>query len=160
MTTCIAQTIAAIPQASWSITLETNVSQAMRDAGTRGRLRRDLRPHGRFDMLLWWGNGEPRAVIEVKHRVWGFGAVRDDLSRLCSAVRNRRNITFQCGILAFAVLRGDGRKTARDWAEDRYDSVVRSAKEFASLEGLAANDHRSSLDVDEGAGIAGALVIR
>ena len=160
MTTCIAQKVAAIPRAAWSITLETNVRQAMRDAGTRGRLRRDLRPQGRFDILLWWGNGEPRAVIEVKHRVWGFGAVRDDLSRLCGAVRNRRNNTFQCGILAFAVLRGDGRRTARQWAEERYDSVVRGAKAFASPQGVAVEDYRKRLDVADGAGIAAALVIR
>ena len=50
------------------ITLENNAASAIEDAGAKGRgkLHSAIRPNGRFDILLWWGNGKPRAPIEVK----------------------------------------------------------------------------------------------
>ncbi|SFO99525.1 hypothetical protein [Hydrogenimonas thermophila] len=52
------------------ITLEDNVKEILNnaDAKIKGYLGQKLRADGRSDIVLWWANGTPRGIIEVKHR--------------------------------------------------------------------------------------------
>ena len=54
------------------ITLENNTKSTISEAGGlgKGRLPRDLRERGKVDILLWWGNNKPRAVIEIKNFIY------------------------------------------------------------------------------------------
>ena len=56
------------------ITLENNSTVTIKDAGARGRgrLPKDIREKGKVDILLWWGNDTPRAVIEIKNYIYDF----------------------------------------------------------------------------------------
>ena len=60
----VARSIAALDGAKF-ITLEHGAKSAIENAGAKGkgRLHRDIREKGKVDILLWWGDGSPRAVI-------------------------------------------------------------------------------------------------
>ncbi|MDE0036822.1 MAG: hypothetical protein OXU77_04560 [Gammaproteobacteria bacterium] len=160
MTTYIAREIAAVPAASWSLALEADVRETMKQSGQGRRRRRALRPDGRFDMLLSWGNRKPRAVIEVKQNVRGFWAVRADLARVTAALGSKEN-SLQCGILAFFMAMPDGvRKAARDRVWTRYESLVAKSKQFAGSQGLRLDARNGGVSVDDGAALAVTLVVK
>lgn len=108
LTTYIAREICTI-EGSYSLTLESNVKETVENAGGTGRggLHEAVRPSGRFDITLYWGNGCPRAVIEVKNQV----AIAADMKKDIIRVKNllRRKNTFQFGLVAFYTSRGKKR---------------------------------------------------
>ena len=105
MTTYIAKEIFDRGKHSHYITLEHNTARAVKDAGgqRRGRPRHDLRPKGRFDILLWYANGYPRAIIEVKRQVNSFNCIEDDVNPICSVLDQKKSIRH--GIISYIVVR-------------------------------------------------------
>lgn len=94
------------------ITLENNSSDALSDAGVRGRgrLPRDIIKKGRVDIILWWGNDTPRAAIEIKKYIYDFTKYEKDIKRIKQYLLRE----YQFGILAYF-----------DWAEDgRHKSAT------------------------------------
>ena len=100
------------------ITLEHSASAAIEDAGARGRgrLHSDIRANGRFDILLWWANGKPRAPIEVKCQVTKMDKIRADIKRISKVVhRKKDNSTINFGAMVFYTsFRGDNLFSAKD----------------------------------------------
>ena len=86
------------------VNVEDPVEAAIQDAGGwgRGRIPEDMRPTGKFDIVLSDGTRThtPFAIIEVKlasapNEVW------DDATRICRALSRRNRI--RCGMLALVV---------------------------------------------------------
>ena len=84
------------------IALESNVGVSIDDAGGvgRGKVSDRLRLNGRFDILLSWASGNPRAIIEVKNRVVRFADIEEDVARIVSVLRRERT-SFWCGLISF-----------------------------------------------------------
>lgn len=103
LTTYIAKEVSlAAKRRTFYIALERSVRGSVDDAGGvgRGRISDRLRLDGKFDLLISWANGYPRAIVEVKKQVATFTALKADLDRIVSVLR-RESTTFRCGLLAF-----------------------------------------------------------
>lgn len=79
------------------ITLEDNIKDTLHSAESKikGRLSQYMRSNGRADIILWWGNkGTPRAIIEVKHRVYKFTNIQEDLDRIIEVLKKESHLQF------------------------------------------------------------------
>ena len=101
LTMYIAKELWKMPGSKY-LTLEPNVRRTVKDAGGigRGRVSRDIRQDGKFDIVLYWKRGTPRAIIEVKNQVDSGSKIWPDVDRIIAMLRNRDN-SFQCGLIAF-----------------------------------------------------------
>ncbi len=91
---------------SGETTIEDGVRQTMKIAGANGpgKPRNGLRKGGRFDLVLWWKQGTPRAVIEVKHPLYSPSKVfEDDIIRIRDVLDAslKTGGSFQFGGLSF-----------------------------------------------------------
>ena len=111
VTTSIFREIATLSSRSYYITLEHGVRDTIDDAGglMPGRPRQSLRIDGRYDIVLWWANGTPRAVMEVKSQISGFSGISDDVTRLCATLSGAKN-GIRCGLIAYYESFGDGQR--------------------------------------------------
>jgi hypothetical protein len=67
------------------LTIEHSCRDAIEsDCGKRrGKLAQASRPNGRIDLLLWWANDSPRAVVEIKNNVHNYkGQCEADIDRI------------------------------------------------------------------------------
>ena len=101
ITTYIANEIATYRRMKYYITLEQGTRAAMSDAGgmKQGQPRKDLRLNGRVDIVLWWADGSPRIVIEVKNHIYGYWQINKDVARICSVLD--QNNSIRRGLAAF-----------------------------------------------------------
>ncbi|MEH6708583.1 MAG: hypothetical protein V7667_11485 [Alloalcanivorax venustensis] len=102
ITTYVAKEIGKIPGAKL-VTIESSAKQTMKDAGGSrvGRPARAARLGGRFDLLLWYANGYPRAVIEIKSQS-SIDAVLKDVDRIQSVLKGRSSSsTLNFGIIGY-----------------------------------------------------------
>ena len=108
VTTYIAKHISGIEDKSFYLTLEHKVRDAIDEAGglPPGKPPDVLRRNGKFDILVWWANETPRAVIEVKKQVKRFSDIKADVSRIC-AILSIPDTSFRCGFIAYYTSRGD-----------------------------------------------------
>lgn len=87
------------------VELEMSIGQALKlaNATQKGRRPGNLNGAKRFDVVLWWkSKKKPRAIVEVKHGIRGFGPLEPDVLRICEALqRNSEFNSFQCGFVAF-----------------------------------------------------------
>ena len=160
MTTCIAREISSHRQFGYSVTLENNVRAAIDDAGGmgRGRPRNDLRPDGKFDILLWWANDTPRTVIEVKKHIRQFRRIRSDVARICG-VLNQAD-TIRNGLVAYySSLAGEPRQLRR-LMSDRLATIEDEARKYVERrEMILDHCHRRTTVVQDSAWTAGVLNI-
>ena len=149
VTTYIARQISTISDKTFYLTLENNVRDGIRDAGgASGRPRKDLRFNGKFDILLWWANGTPRAIIEVKNQVTSFAKIKDDVSRISAALKHQN--TIRCGFIAYYTSLTDGeRKPAKNRVETRVDGVESAVKKFANDNDLKFKRYPGKVVKDE-----------
>ena len=136
LTVCIAQEITKTP-GSHFLTLENNVRATIEEAGRlrRGGQPKNLRLKGRFDIVVWWGNGVPRAVIEVKNQPSGFSSIQEDVARICSTLKAETDI--RCGLIAYYLSFCSGeRKEAEDRLTDRVDELSEKARNYVRNEGM------------------------
>lgn len=131
VTTYIARQISTISDRTFYLTLENNVRDGIKDAGGgKGRPRKDLRFNGKFDILLWWANGTPRAIIEVKNQVPGYSKIKYDASRISAALSQQN--TIRCGFIAYYTSLADSTgKLAKNRVDERVCKVASAVKEFA-----------------------------
>lgn len=124
------------------VTLEGNVDETIRLSGSKrtGRPRSTIRKDGRFDVVLWFANGVPRAVIEVKHPLYlPTDAFRKDILRMRDVlVSNRKaggSIEF-CSLGFWMDAENPQRKhqSPEHRIQERYDRLVEEAKTLVSKE--------------------------
>ena len=84
------------------VNVEDPVEAAIQDAGGwgRGRIAEDMRPTGKFDIVLSDKSHSPFAIIEVK-MASAPSDVYDDTTRICRALNRRNSIRY--GMLALVV---------------------------------------------------------
>nr|WP_024307799.1 hypothetical protein [Pseudomonas sp. P818] len=110
LTTYIARELDALPGAKF-VTVESHGQSAITDAGATvpGPKPRKARLRGRFDVLLWWANSTPRAVIEVKNQPRGQSGWFHDIERITSVLGIGRDSTsMQFGAFAYYYSAVDG----------------------------------------------------
>jgi len=73
----------------------------------RGKKPKELRYHGRCDLVLWYSSGDPRAVIEVKRNHGNYLADIKRLSTLLKADLGLEFSVFACCIQRKRNKRGD-----------------------------------------------------
>lgn len=137
------------------VTLETNTKSALEDAGAkgRGRLHWHIRQDGRFDILLWWANGTPRAPIEVKVQVTNANRILADVRRIEKVVlRKRSNSTIDFGLIVYYISLKDaesGLPSAKQKIEKRIKDIFDDV--FIELNGkcrLAQETSKIHIDQD------------
>ena len=114
------------------ITLEHGSSNAIENAGAkgRGRLSRDIREKGKIDILLWWANDTPRAIIELKNQIYSKGQYDKDIKRIKSFLeRKNSKSTLQFGVFAFYESASTGaQKTAKEKIKARISNIYTNAQ--------------------------------
>ena len=103
-TTSIAKEIAKSIKNKRSLTLEAGVRKSIEEAGGlgKGAPSKKLRLKGKFDILVRWASGKPRAIIEVKKHPENFSHIKADIERIIEVLRLRDGeTTFRCGLIAY-----------------------------------------------------------
>jgi hypothetical protein len=146
------------------VTLESNVYQTLKDAQavSLGAPKKKLRQGGRFDVVVWWGDGSPRVAIEVKNQVWSYAHIHKDVERIENVLqRNKENASFQFGIIAFYTSCVDNSRTkARKILERRTETLLDRTSEHVS-DSISVEMVRGKIRVvDDSAWVATCLVLR
>ena len=149
MTTYIAREIASHRNFDYSVTLENSVKAAIDDAGGmgQGRPRNDLRPHGRFDILLWWANNTPRTVIEVKRHIRQFRPIQSDVARICS-VLNQAD-TIRNGLVAYYSSLADEPSQLRSLMSIRLEEIEEEARNYVERRGMILDHLHQGTKLDQ-----------
>ena len=132
LTTYIAKEVSLVAKrCTFYIDVEPSVRVSVDDAGGvgRGRIGDRLRLYGKFDLLIYWANGNPRTIVEVKNKVTTFAALEADLDRVISVLR-RESTTFRCGVLAFYTSVDSNSEPARDRLLRRVTTIESAAKDY------------------------------
>ena len=109
------------------VTLESNVKTVTIESGSKKRLSKKARPKGRCDIVVYYADECPRAVIEVKnsHSNKGFYS---DAVRIEEMLKEDSRL--QAGILAGYISRNvDDPESAVSNVEKRPDRILEKLKE-------------------------------
>ncbi len=108
------------------ILLEPNVDLIMKIAGATGpgRPRFSTRKKGRTDIVLFYDNATPRAIIEIKSPLLHMTeSAANDIQRINDMlIKNAQGSSFQFGMLAFY-------SYATKQLENKLDTILTHAKE-------------------------------
>lgn len=145
------------------ITIEHSAYDALDYAGAvgKGRLHGDIRSNGRFDLLLWWAKGFPRAVIEVKNRVFNKTQYESDLKRITAVLRRKKQeSTIEFGAFVFyTATDNSSTKSAQDILEQRITTIQKNAQDIVGR-AFIATLHTSEICVENKSGwFAGCILI-
>lgn len=130
LTVKIAESIANLEKTKF-VTLEDNVDYVLGYANAKGsgKIHPDIRKDGRFDIVLWWAGGTPRAVIEVKNGVLIFKKIEDDVKRIKEVLKRKsENSKFQFGIIAFYISQ-QYKKSAKEQLQKQINNIFERVKE-------------------------------
>lgn len=130
LTVKIAECIANLEKTKF-VTLEDNVDYVLGHANAKGsgRIHPDIRKDGRFDIVLWWAGGTPRAVIEVKNGVLIFKKIEDDVKRIKEVLKRKpKNSKFQFGVIAFYISQ-QYKKSAKEQLQKQINNIFEQVKE-------------------------------
>ncbi|MGD9623986.1 MAG: hypothetical protein AB7U51_04945 [Arcobacter sp.] len=137
MTVKIAQKIDEIDKNKF-ITLEDNVEKILdiANAKGRGKLPTKIRSNGRFDIVVWWANGHPRAIIEVKNSVYKFANIEEDIIRICKTLnRKSADSKIQYGFIAFYICNAY-KNNAKEKLFNKINKIYEQAKKLILEENL------------------------
>lgn len=161
ITTCIANQISTL-EGSKYLTLENGASDAIVDAGARGRgrLHSHIREAGRVDILLWWADGTPRAIIEVKNQINYLGQYHDDIKRIDKFLkRSPGTSSLQFGLFAFYDSAVNGpRKSAKLKVADKLANIHGECKSLLGKQ-FSASLHKSEIHEEEDSAWAAACLL-
>ena len=133
ITSTVAKSIFAI-QGPKYLTLENNVRSAIEDAGAKGcgRLSADFRQNGRADITLWWADGTPRAIVEIKNQMFSNFQLEKDIRRIKAfLLRRREATTYQFGAFGFyGSATGDNQEHISEKLESKTSDVLERTREL------------------------------
>jgi len=123
----IAENISSVNQSQY-ITLEDNLEYLLNEAGAYKKdcIFENIRENGRSDIVLWWGNGTPRAIIEVKNSVFNFSKIEKDILRIQGVLKKESKIQF--GIIAFYTDIGSRKGDAEFKLIKRIEKIYKEIK--------------------------------
>ncbi|TKI70282.1 hypothetical protein FCU45_03045 [Sulfurimonas crateris] len=127
ITVKIAENIAKINGAKY-ITLEDNVKYILDLAQLKGKAQASekARANGRSDIVLWYGNEKPRAIIEVKNAVFGLNNILEDIERIQDVLEK---FTLQFCLIAFYMDRHYEKGNANQKVEENVYKIFEETKE-------------------------------
>ncbi|GLQ74060.1 hypothetical protein [Vibrio penaeicida] len=162
ITSCLAQSLNQMPGSKY-VTIENGAYDALDYAGAvgKGRLHGDIRSNGRFDLLLWWAKGDPRAVIEVKNRVLNKTQYEADLKRITAVLKRKKlESTMEFGAFAFYSATDDSStKNSSEILIQRQATIQKNAQDIVGDE-FCATLHSSDIKIEGESGwFAGCLLI-
>ena len=131
ITVKIAENIAKINKNQY-ITLEDNVDYILdiSNAKDNGKAHNKVRANGRTDIVLWWANGTPRAIIEVKNSVFRLNKISKDIDRIQEILKTKKDkTTLQFGLIAFYIDRGYKKGNAKEKIKNRIYKIDKEIKE-------------------------------
>lgn len=162
-TVYVAKEIAKIAGSKF-ITLENNAKSAIKDAGAmgRGKLHGNIRENGRFDILLWWANGTPRAPIEVKCQVKDADKIMLDIKRIKEVVhRNKHDASFNFGAVVFYSSRRDDKTfKAKAKLEQSLKNILAAVKKEVGDSCQVSMDQSKIYVDDDSAWVGAAIVLK
>ncbi|WP_027390639.1 hypothetical protein [Chrysiogenes arsenatis] len=164
ITCSIAKRIAEADGAKY-LTLENGSTNALKDAGAlgRGKLSHKIREKGRVDILVWWGNGHPRGIIEVKNQIYSKDSYAKDIERIKGfLLRKGNDSSLQFGAFAFYESAVSGsRKTAQQKIDGRIQTIFSRAKEICG-DTLSLSLHETDYheDIQDNAWAAACILIK
>lgn len=130
LTVKIAEKIANLEKTKF-VTMEDNVDYILDHAHAKGsgRMHSDIRKNGRFDIVLWWATGAPRAVIEVKNGVNVFNKITDDIRRIKEVLNRKIGVSkIQFGLMAFYISQ-QYKNSAKDKLQKQINNIFEQAKD-------------------------------
>ena len=131
ITVHVAEALANIDGAKF-VTLEHSGLDAMEVAAAvvPGPKPKKARLRGRFDILFWWGDETPRAIVEIKNQPNGSEQCSKDFHRICEVLKmNKEESSLQFGLFGFYTSATSGdRKSAEEKIEDKFCSIKELAK--------------------------------
>lgn len=168
MTACVAESVTRLDK-TYAL-LEWNVRDTKNEAGAKIRENTSGKSeNGRFDVVLYWAGGNPRAGIEIKSPLWfaDESKIRQDIVRLADTMTESGDSTFQFCAFAYYVSVPDPKTkygSATQWLRDvlaRIDEKSLSIiKEYSNLKCLSFNGtiHRGK-EEESGAWTIGVQVV-
>jgi len=132
ITVKIAENIANIDGSKY-ITLEDNVDYILDVSNTKGKgeVSDSARANGRSDIVLWWANGTPRAIIEVKNAVFRLDKITQDIDSIQEVLKSEKlNTSLQFGLIAFYIDRGYKTGNAKENIEQRIYKIHSEIKQL------------------------------
>ncbi len=146
------------------ITLEHGSTATIEDAGARGRgrLPKDIREKGKVDILLWWGNNTPRAVIEIKLFIYDFKQYEKDIKRIKQFLKPKSNqSSLQFGLLGYYDAADDGKqKSAKQKIEDKKVRIEKKIKDILGEDYQVSSKSTKIYEVEESAWCATCVLIK
>lgn len=142
LTVKIAEKLANIDKNKF-ITLEDNVEKTLDNAGAKGqgRISSRIRANGRFDIVLWWAKGDPRAIIEVKHRVYKFTNIEEDIIRICETLKRKSfQSSIKYGLIAF-YMSNSYKNNAKDKLLKQIDNLFKKTENIVYNNILSVEKH-------------------
>jgi len=129
LTVNIAKELANIKKNKF-ITLEDNVKETLKNAEAKikGKISDKARPDGRSDIILWWANGYPRGIIEVKNDVFNFRRIKEDIDRILELLKKDSSIEF--GITTFYIDRYYETKDPEKEVENRINKIIQEIENY------------------------------
>ena len=128
----------------------------------RGKLHSLIRAAGRFDIVIWWGNNTPRAIIEVKNGVTRTDQIKGDILRISKLLsRNPIDSTFQFGLIAYHSSTNDSKEfSAKERLSNRIDNIYRDSINVAGRK-ISITPYQKSIRIEKkSAWTAAALLLR
>lgn len=132
ITVKIAENIANMDGSKY-ITLEDNVDYILDLSNTKGKgeVSDSARANGRSDIVLWWANGTPRAIIEVKNAVFRLDKIAQDIDRIQEVLKSEKlDTSLQFGLIAFYIDRGYKTGNAKENIEQRIYKIHSEIKQL------------------------------
>ncbi|TAN53806.1 MAG: hypothetical protein EPN26_06625 [Rhodospirillales bacterium] len=102
------------------VTLEASTKRILADVDMKiDRRTVKMSDRERFDMLLWYKGGQPRAIIETK-KAWNADSCNRDAERIRQWIRAKSNPINSGYVVGYTVAKG---KTAVDTIKSRFEAI-------------------------------------
>ncbi|MCT7579294.1 hypothetical protein [Aliarcobacter butzleri] len=159
LTVKIAEKLANINKNKF-ITLEDNVKKTLDNAGSKGqgKISSKIRANGRFDIVLWWAKGDPRAIIEVKHRVYKFANIEEDIIRIIETIKRKSSeSSIKYGLVAF-YMSEFYKNNAKDKLSNKINNLFKQTENIVSKNELSVEKHIEGIYCDNDQDVYSAIV--
>lgn len=146
------------------VMLEHSPNEAIKAAGAKGRgkLPKEIRANGRFDILLCWHDEKPRAPIEVKGYVNSIKPLEKDLQRIHKILhRNKTKSSFQFGMIVFHTSWADPKAfSTKEQLQQWKKSIHSYTKEMVGSDCIVTLQHSKIMVDEDGSRIAMAIILK
>ena len=159
LTVKIAEKLANIDKNKF-ITLEDNVEKTLDNAGAKGKgkISSKIRANGRFDIVLWWAKGDPRTIIEVKHRVYKFANIEEDIIRIIETIKRKSSeSSIKYGMVAF-YMSNFYKNNAKNKLLKQINNLFEQTENIVSKNGLSVEKHIEGIYCDNDQDVYSAIV--